>query len=516
MHHVEHRKQAEDTELARRKLRRIRVHVAVELNSYVAVNQLPDDILALVFEHHDRDALYFREYNERKDQWPIHPTITVSSVCARWRAVALAHPVLWSRIDLNASRPHPGFLVERAKCHPLLLMYQHFFGGWAEGWEEHAFKLATASFLEDNFSRVRSLDINGFTYDEHLVNTLVNTQAPLLEELCLAGLSFFSPVFGGHAPRVRRLGLRSVEITWSPGLFANLSSLTVSDIGNRFEPGTGICGILRSSPHLESLCLKKRDHRQHAFIAHEHQQPCTPRMALARLHTLTLDLPINLIHHILSSFELPSLHNADLTPHAIVIEDDDRLRPPLLPLLPSLCAPDMLPRALFAPLAAVHATALEEPAASRPFPMPRRRPRRRTAHAPARWRGPSAAAILRACTTSRPPLRRASCGILPRLARRAHALAALLRAPALRTLTPEGRAEERSVLATAFVETGVASVCALCLPGVRCRAGGWNGWCLRTSSLCRRGTLSKESWTSCEASCRALTCLEQLRPEDLI
>ncbi|GJE89004.1 hypothetical protein PsYK624_050930 [Phanerochaete sordida] len=451
-----------------KQLYRVRAHVVAELNSYVAVDRLPDDVLALVFEHHDQDALYFRKYNGRRDQWPIHPTITVSSVCARWRAVALAHPVLWSRIDLHASQAHVGLLVERAKCHPMRLILCDDDNGtsWSK---EFTDTRVMAEVLKAHLSRVWSLDINLRSAPGYLIDILINTQAPLLEELSLARLSLCGTIFGGVALQVRKLSLRDVKITWTSGLFANLSSLSVSGKGILFEPETDICNLLRLSPHLESLCLKNCQHWESALMLHEH--PCTPRTELARLHTLTLALPIKIIHHVLSSFGTPSLHSVVLTPDDIYIENDSWNLSPRLPWLPSLCTPGMLPRALFAPLAHVHATALEQQAAGR-F----RHKLESTVRAasvddthtfvlswtlsddvPERIHA-AAAAIADNLTTHYLSAATRALTLSSGFARRDHTLAPLLRAHALRTLTLEGRAAARSVLAAAFVEGAAASV----------------------------------------------------------
>lgn len=330
----------------------VRDTVSAELNSSTPVDGLPDEILALIFEHHDAGARYFGHYDES----PIHPTVVVASVCARWRAVALAYPALWSRLDLNTPRAHLGYLSERTRGYPLSLFYDHAIVSSPKQLDVSLQLNAVAKFLEANLGRTRVLEVEGLSdpADDHhkeVVDALFHTQAPSLTELTISSEYDFPltrPLFGDHAPHLRRVTVSGLDITWSPGLFSNLSSLAIKGGNIAFLPGTDLCDIIRSLPDLESLCL------QRLLISESQTQGCTRRMELARLQTLTLNLPASVISHILSSFELPTLRSISLTPRMV----HERGHGPTE--VPPLCDPGMLPRTLLETITRLHITFTEK------------------------------------------------------------------------------------------------------------------------------------------------------------
>jgi hypothetical protein len=74
----------------------------------VAINSLPDEILAYVFALANCHCYYDSEDRYEPCQYGMSSPSVLAGVCQRWRRLAIGTPLLWSHIDLNLG----GFISE--------------------------------------------------------------------------------------------------------------------------------------------------------------------------------------------------------------------------------------------------------------------------------------------------------------------------------------------------------------------------------------------------------------------
>ena len=106
------------------------------LTQSVPIDNLPPEILSPIFITLVNDSLYARSVGDDSYGSSEYPTL-ISSVCVRWRRVAISIPYLWSYIDLMPGNIHPrnyGHIqlwLERSQNSPLRLRVGKG-GEWAE------------------------------------------------------------------------------------------------------------------------------------------------------------------------------------------------------------------------------------------------------------------------------------------------------------------------------------------------------------------------------------------------
>ncbi len=96
--------------------------VCEQINSRARVNRLPNELLMEVFKHalHEADPTICLNVSESA-RVETRPLLWLTHVCRRWRSIALAHPLLWRRIDThNAAQLH-GFALHRSYPGPVSL-----------------------------------------------------------------------------------------------------------------------------------------------------------------------------------------------------------------------------------------------------------------------------------------------------------------------------------------------------------------------------------------------------------
>jgi hypothetical protein len=81
----------------------------------VAINSLPDEILAYVFALANCHCYYDSENRYEPCQYGMSSPSVLAGVCQRWRRLAIGTPLLWSHIDLNLGGNEAGWLYQRAK-----------------------------------------------------------------------------------------------------------------------------------------------------------------------------------------------------------------------------------------------------------------------------------------------------------------------------------------------------------------------------------------------------------------
>ncbi|KAF9257514.1 hypothetical protein L218DRAFT_111327 [Marasmius fiardii PR-910] len=187
-------------------------------NTTHRIGFLPPEILAYIF--------VLGSYADT--QFPI----TVSHVCRFWRELSLRTPLLWSTIHFA---PRTSALRERtlrAKACPLDIVIQELPTRPFNFYEIQRYMC----FATSHIHRWRSLNITILNYVPYLWNAALSeccsshhSQAPTMEELSLVYRKNDDTkefcLFSGYAPRLRRVTIDGIRLTWLPSLFHNLTHL---------------------------------------------------------------------------------------------------------------------------------------------------------------------------------------------------------------------------------------------------------------------------------------------------
>lgn len=172
--------------------------------------------------------------------------ITVSHVCSAWRDVALHTPSLWRRITLTPNSRYRLDMwrerIHRAKACPLDIGLSAFHRQVRSHFDIHTVQWCMHLVIP-YIPRWRSLRFSFQHYAPFLWNAALSTccgtgpkvHAPLIEELSLLypandDTKVFS-LFGGVAPRLRRLTIDGIRLAWLPSLFSHLTFLDYTHRG---------------------------------------------------------------------------------------------------------------------------------------------------------------------------------------------------------------------------------------------------------------------------------------------
>jgi hypothetical protein len=280
------------------------------------IHSLPFEILALIF------ILGAEE--------DIRLPITVSHVCGQWREIALRSPSLWRRVSLS---PHERLWrerIDRARTCTLdveLLPWREVSGGGRRPQDLNAYTVQWYMYLALPFiHRWRSLDLLFTDYQPYLWRGALagcGSPAPALEELSLVyrlndNTEEFS-LFSAYAPRLRRLTVDGIRLTWSPQLFGNLVYLDYTHHGftSGHQAVDDVVSILTVSERLVELRLLFP--RGRLAVLPSRMDYVTRRVRLRHLKRLHLtvdgsDIPFELAHLVtlISVRHLSSLQLVDL------------------------------------------------------------------------------------------------------------------------------------------------------------------------------------------------------------
>ena len=280
------------------------------------IHSLPFEILALIFILGAEDDI----------QLPI----TASHVCRQWRGVALRSPSLWRRVSLS---PHERLWrerIDRARTCTLdvgLLPWREVRGGGRRAQDLNAYTVQWYMYLVLPFiHRWRSLDLLFTDYQPYLLRGALagcGSPAPALEELSLVyrlndNTEEFL-LFSAYAPRLRRLTIDGIRLSWSPHLFGNLAYLDYTHHGftSGHQAVDDVISILAVSERLVELRLLFP--RGRLPILPSRMEYVTRRIRLRHLKHLQLtvdgsDIPFELAHLItlISVRRLSSLRLVDL------------------------------------------------------------------------------------------------------------------------------------------------------------------------------------------------------------
>ncbi|KAJ7644333.1 hypothetical protein FB45DRAFT_735542 [Roridomyces roridus] len=167
--------------------------------------------------------------------------VVVSHVCRSWRAISMHTPRLWRRISLSPHQLMWRERIRRAKACPLdvLLLPWRFDRDGAQQLDAYTVQMCMHLVLPF-VHRWRTLEIVFSEYGPFLMNAAlseccIGRRAQMLEELTLVFRANDDPtefcLFSGHAPRLRRLTLDGLRLTWLPSLFGNLTFLDYTHHG---------------------------------------------------------------------------------------------------------------------------------------------------------------------------------------------------------------------------------------------------------------------------------------------
>ncbi|KAF9527605.1 hypothetical protein CPB83DRAFT_815421 [Crepidotus variabilis] len=281
------------------------------------IHLLPYEILGLIF------ALGAEE----DSQLPM----SVSHVCKQWREIALHTPAIWRRISLS---PHERLWrerIHRTRAHPLdveLLPWRTVRGGFKRSQDLNAYTVQWYMYLVLPFIyRWRSLEIFFTDSSPYLWRAALagcGTPAPMLEELSLVyrfndNTQEFL-LFGEHAPRLRRLTVDGIRLTWSPRLYGNLTFLDYTHHG--FTSGHQAVHDVISSLSICTRLVELRILFPRGQVSRlsSRREYVTKRIRLRALQTLQLsvdgsDIPFELAHLVtlLNAPRLTSLRLVDIS-----------------------------------------------------------------------------------------------------------------------------------------------------------------------------------------------------------
>ena len=312
-------------------LRCIRATVSRERNTYTRVNELPVELLQLIFEYYGATSTHM------EDRRITHPALTVASVCTYWRTVALKHSALWSRINLSSPPRLLECCGERAKRHPLTLSFVrrgHDGGGDSRFGSRHAL-----NFLSGKFHQTVDLAIDLVPAEPELWLLLKTTNAPLLQRCVVhSGESevevLSRPLFGDSAPQLRHLELHGLCLPWNTTYLGNLSTLVMSCDALALSHETEMHLLLAALPSMRHLDLRILSYStKPSGVASAPSS--TPRAVMPHLHTLKLQMGPELMHYILSSITAPSVHTLEMMSDSINADEAE--------VVATLCRPDVLP-----------------------------------------------------------------------------------------------------------------------------------------------------------------------------
>lgn len=258
--------------------------------------------------------------------------IIVSHVCRTWRRLALRTPALWRHVTLDPRLDMWNERIRRAKACPLEIQLVPWFSHPHRP-QNHRWDMAAVQWymhvVTPHIRRWRSLEIVFSDYSPYLWNAALsaccsiskNVQAPLLEELTLLYRNNDDTkefcLFSNYAPRLRRVTLDGIKLTWTPSLFGNLTFLDYTHHGftRGYSAVREVLDMLRVSHRLVELRLLF----PHRTPTHYHSLPDpldTPPAELNMLSVLKLrvqgrDIPFELAQ-IASQLHTPALKHLHL------------------------------------------------------------------------------------------------------------------------------------------------------------------------------------------------------------
>lgn len=242
--------------MSERRILESRLEQAVRLQS--PVQRLPSELLGSIFaigvlEMEEEDSLLLS---------------TLTHVCKYWTDVALATPILWSRITVgnHDSLEKARRKLARSKSVPLDICIQ-FSPRMEHAGAVTELVIHAMDILRPSIWRWRSFRLAVPNRPQaHAALMQCKESAPLLEDLSVQIFHFMQddyystpplPLFDGDTPSLRTCSFTSFNFGWDPSLASKLRVLKLGGYWHGFSPSVAtVVGILRACPALEELVLR--------------------------------------------------------------------------------------------------------------------------------------------------------------------------------------------------------------------------------------------------------------------
>ncbi|RPD54048.1 hypothetical protein L227DRAFT_604269 [Lentinus tigrinus ALCF2SS1-6] len=259
-------------------------------NVFSPINQIPHDLLVLIFKHvsgaADQSSFAYtlgHDPANKEAYIDARAVLTLSHVSRHWKRTMLETPTLWTRID-GRRRERREVFMERAQPAPTAL-YLH-----AKA-EELATLLSTTPG-----ERLRRLDLtldSGWSLDDSDMALLTTYAAPNLECLTISANREYSPVetvsalarvriLDGQANLLKALALHFIS-GWMPSnSFPSLTHLHLTFAVDTDVGTPGLLTLLASAPNLEFVLMGQQ------LLLPEEELPRSDPVVLSRLRSLTL------------------------------------------------------------------------------------------------------------------------------------------------------------------------------------------------------------------------------------
>lgn len=276
-------------------LRNVEANVDRLLNSFNPINQLPPEILGVIF----RLAI------NANDEDDICDAIPISQTCSLWRKLALDDGTLWSTLNLaRLSRYRADLFISRSKSYHITVDCPYSSGLAYDGWE--------ASLISSHLARTKVLTIKvakqhpwlltGAASSLRQLDVAIDLDGPKWKDMILPCL------FNDATPELRILKLAGFRMHWRTGCWKNLTELdlTLNTFGRSAGDEEDFRASFSESPFLEVLRLHEHQHYGPGRDLSQDLLPFVgPRLPLVHLREVSLILPLPYITHILSAIVLP-------------------------------------------------------------------------------------------------------------------------------------------------------------------------------------------------------------------
>lgn len=225
-------------------------------------SDLPPELLSRILEHHVQDCTEAYDQVNADDcptgspsQSAPYAWLTATHVCAYWRAVAVAHPLLWSHIVLTRSAECVSTLIFRSCNMPLTVRSAHSL-------RSSTTPLRSLRLVLAELHRVRSLDLTAKWWTFLDIAAALAHPTPALRSLSLSTPSGLfdawpiQPVVRLKAP-IEELVLAAYGFPWDNAApFARLRRLRITN-GVPAKPSVDqVLRALQEMPRLTSLILE--------------------------------------------------------------------------------------------------------------------------------------------------------------------------------------------------------------------------------------------------------------------
>ncbi|KLO15783.1 hypothetical protein SCHPADRAFT_938483 [Schizopora paradoxa] len=261
------------------------------------LSSIPEEVLVHIFSYLPPKPLAISNDPLPNVDWHLHDRrrhddlIAVTHVCRAWRQICLSTPSFWNLVwisDDDVSRSRAQKLIERSgnrpmeiavrdeeaffRCHQITpaAKKRHITGPLLEP------VLALRTLFPQGPLTIKTVRISSpfkLPPGEHQI-AFFSMPAPLLSSFVLSIATHRndvdwpifqlpSPLFAGHTPKLRKLGLLNVDVPWNSSMFKNLSTLRIecTEINHRPNPIDSrvdvhrLLEIIHDCPHLITLVL---------------------------------------------------------------------------------------------------------------------------------------------------------------------------------------------------------------------------------------------------------------------